>query len=197
MHAGAGVDRFETINGPEDGTEFAVTRAPFDIGGDPGCAVNARLDDDVKRYHARAAVVAKGYRIRSLAGAPIYVNGKRAGRIRSRIARNKDIVKAGRTEFVVHIAEGGLASRSTGMPTESDVAWALRSLGKGSLGIFGILRRLMGSGLVKWLVFLAIGTAVMSYFFPAFGATVRMWLEWAWAWTMYGMQRLMVQVTGG
>src|SRR5690606_5710267 len=90
-------DSFEIINGPEDGTEFPIARAPFDLGSDPGCGVAIRLDDAVVRFHARVTAVAGGYRIRRITDTPVYVNGLRVGRIRSRIVRAKDVVKVGRT----------------------------------------------------------------------------------------------------
>ncbi len=71
-------DRFEIVNGPEDGMAFPVTRSPIAIGVDPGCNVQVRLDADVVRVHARAMAVAEGYRIRRTGPKPVWVDGKRA-----------------------------------------------------------------------------------------------------------------------
>lgn len=196
MYTARGVDRFEIINGPEDGTEFALTRAPFDIGSDPGCTVSARLDEEVNSYHARAAAAGKGYRIRSLAGYPVWVNGRRAGRIKSRLARDKDIVKVGRTEFMVHLAEGGLATRSFGTPGESDWAYAMRGGGRALLGVLGLGRWLYNVRFMRLLVFLALGIGVASLIFPGFGYSVLAWLKWGFAWGMYYLQRLIASIRG-
>lgn len=184
MYAAPGADRIEIINGPEDGTEFIITRAPFDIGGDPGCVVNARLDEEVKLYHARASVVSKGYCVRSLAGAPVWVNGKRAGRIRSRVARDRDIVRVGRTEMMVLLADGGLASRSYGLPAESDFSYALRSLGRFLLGLLRFGGGMLSHGKIRTLVAIAVLVGVASFVSP----TVRAWVFYLWAWAVYYAQ---------
>ena len=181
MYATAGADRLEIVNGPEDGTEFVITRAPFDLGSDMGCVVNARLDEEMKLYHARASVVSKGYCVRSLAGAPVWVNGKRAGRIRSRVARHHDIVRLGRTEFMVLLADGGLASRSYGLPAESDASYALRILGRFFLGTLRFGTGLLSNGKIRTLVILAVLLAIASAVSPV----VRYWVHYAWLWVFY------------
>jgi len=159
-----GGDRFEIINGPEDGTECPIGRSPFDIGSDPGCAVAIRLDDSVKRFHARATTVAGGYRIRSIADGPVWVNNKRVGRIQSRIAREKDIVTVGRTEIMVRTSEGGLASRSRGLPTESDAAWTLREATKLISRVSRVVLRIAKRGVFSkfFLLFLLIGIVYVA-----------------------------------
>lgn len=122
-------DLLEIINGPEDGTEFPISRAPVILGSDFGCAVNVRLDEDVQSLHARLTAVSDGYRVRKLRGGVLKVNGKNAGVIRSRILREGDILRAGNTELYLRCAADGLAKRSRGLPTENDVAWCLRVLG--------------------------------------------------------------------
>ena len=176
-----GGDRFEIINGPEDGTECPIGRSPFDIGSDPGCAVAVRLDDGVKRFHARATTVAGGYRIRRVADAPVWVNGKKVGRVQSRIAREKDIVKVGRTEIMIRTSEGGLASRSRGMPTESDFAWTFREASKFVTRFAKLAFRIGKRGVFSkfFLAFIAIGVAyVMS-------PTARRYIDSGFAWSKY------------
>ncbi len=194
MYATPNADRFEIINGPEDGTEFPLTRSPFELGADPGCAVHSRLDEDVKLYHARASVVSKGYCIRSLAGAQVWVNGKRAGRIRSRVARAKDVVRIGRTEFVVHLAEGGLASRSYGMRMESDLTYALRSSARGARKLLGSMGGLLSHGKIRVLVLVAIITATACYLSPTFRYNFFTYAYWARDWIIYGFQWSMFQL---
>ena len=119
-------DCFEVINGPEDGTEFVITRTPVFIGQDHSCAVNVRLDTSVRPCHARVTVVSDGYRIRSADGAPVYVDGKRAGVIRSRVLRPGGQVQVGSTLLALDCSPDGLASRSRGIVAESDLAWAIQ-----------------------------------------------------------------------
>lgn len=197
MYATAGADRFEIINGPEDGTEFPVTRAPFDIGGDPGCAVNAQMDEEVRMFHARVAVVSKGYCIRSLKGAPVWVNGKRVGRFRSRVARARDVVRVGRTEFMVHLAEGGLASRSYGLPMESDFRYALRSLGRALAFLLGFFGRILTHRRIRFLVVIAVLVGIACIVSPPFRAWFTYWMSYAWAWIVYGFQWALYQIRGG
>ena len=171
-------DRFEIVSGPEDGTEFPILRVPFDIGLDPACAVNIRLDQAVEPMHAQVTVVSEGYRIRSMGGGKLWVNGKRVGTVRSRIARNGDVLKAGNTELCLVTAADGLASRSHGVATESDGAWVLRYLVKGlgyTIKQFALHVRLLwrsiryfsGAWIVKLLIFAGV-VGGLGYFFPGF-----------------------------
>jgi len=185
MHATAGADHFEVINGPEDGSEFVITRTPFEIGSDPGCTVCSRFDSQMKMYHARVTAVSKGYSIRSLAGGGVWVNGKRAGRIRSRVLRAKDHLRVGSTEFVVHLAEGGLASRSYGMRMESDFVYALKGLGKALMAPMSLLAWLLSSGKIRLLAVVLALLGIASIASPAFGAEVASWIRWGWDWTVY------------
>jgi len=178
-------DCFEIVNGPEDGTEFPIARAPFDIGADPGCGVSIRLDDAIVRFQARITAVAGGYRVRRIADAPVWVNGSKAGRIRSRIARSKDIIKVGRTELCVRIAEGGLASRSYGLPTESDASWALRALVRTLRKTIGWVLGLARGGVFSKLLFAAAVLAVASFFSPWVRYYVFYALDWAAYWVRY------------
>ena len=119
-------DSLSIVNGPEDGSTFAILRSPFTIGRDSTCAVHVLLDTAVQLEHARLAVVSDGYRVRSVAGAPVFVGGKRAGVVRSRILTSGKILRIGNTELVLQCASGGLASRSRGIAAENDIVWLFR-----------------------------------------------------------------------
>lgn len=163
-------DVFEVINGPEDGMEFPISRTPVDIGRDPGCGIHVGFDPDLKPFHARVTVVSEGYRIRRLAGSPVYVNGKRVGMIRSRIVRHGGFLLVGNTELAVRCVADGLASRSMGLPSESDIGWLLRILARGAARtlwwMMRLLRALTGR-LFWWLLLLAAGAAALWTFRPA------------------------------
>ncbi len=184
--AGGYPDTFEIVNGPEDGTEFPVTRTPVDIGADPGCGVLIQCDRNVQRFHARVTVVSEGYRIRRLHGGPIYVDGRRAGALRSRIARNNSLITVGGTELMVSCAPDGLASRSHGLPTESDLGWALRLF---IPFLFSVLktplqwvRNLLGRHF--WLIAVAAAIiGIIAYSRPRL-------LIWAWYWVLLGFDWL-------
>lgn len=119
-------DRFEVINGPEDGAEYPLTRVKMDLGSAQECAVQLRLDPKVRPRHALVSVVSGGYRIRRVEGTPVYVNGKRTGVVRSRIIRKGGVLQIGETELYLHCTEDGLASRSQGLVSDSDLGWILR-----------------------------------------------------------------------
>lgn len=121
-------DAFEIVNGPEDGVAFPLIRSPFNIGASADCAVYLNFDKKVFPEHARVNVVSNGYRIRSISGTPVYINEKRSGMVWARIARDGDIVRVGETSLCVVCAPDGLAKRSIGMPTDSNLVWLLRSL---------------------------------------------------------------------
>lgn len=119
-------DTLAVINGPEDGTEFALTHRGFAVGADGNCAVNIRLDQLVREVHARAEVISEGYRFRSANGARLYVNNRPVGVIRSRIARHGDVLRVGGTDLVLTCGAEGLAHRSRGLRRQSDWIWAVR-----------------------------------------------------------------------
>ncbi len=162
-------DHFEIVNGPEDGTEFPVTRTPVDIGHDPGCGVHVQLDSKVKLIHARVTVVSDGYRVRRLANAPVYVNGKRAGVVLARVVRTGGVVQVGETQLALQCSPDGLASRSHGMPSESNLGWALRifyrKLMLGVRIVWRTLRSLLGR-FFWFAVLAAIVLGLVAYFRP-------------------------------
>ncbi len=182
-------DHLEIVNGPEDGTRFPINRTPMDIGCDGSCGIFVALDPEVKRHHARVTVVSDGYRIRRLGGAgPVYVNGKRVGIIRSRIVRHAGIVRVGDTELCLLAAPEGLASRSYGLPTESDIAWLLRLLGaqvidfaqwarRTVIGLLSFLSRHWFMALMLLGFFFWLRTDIFWWLFNTLGHYLY-WLRW-------------------
>jgi len=177
-------DRFIVVNGPEDGTEFPVIRAPFHIGSEPSCRVSIRLDSAVRPLHALATVVSDGYRLRRLDRTPLFVDGKRAGMLRSRIVRSGGTVQVGQTLLVVACAPDGLARRSRGIVTESDLAWFAKHLiGKLVAAVRGLLRwvlGLFGRLITSWL---AIGS--MLFLLYVFWSPLRWRVNHFFSWLYY------------
>jgi len=169
-------DMLEVLNGPEDGTEFPISRAPVIVGMDLDCDVNVRLDESIEPLHARLTAVPDGYRVRKIRGGRLLVGGKRAGVFRSRVLRDGGILQVGNTEFCLKCAPDGLAKRSRGLPAESDLFWTLRT---GGTRLFGVLRRAFqrprgGLGrLVRFLFVLFVGAMAFGYFWPGTARQVR------------------------
>ncbi len=124
-------DRFEIVNGPEDGIDFPITRTPIDVGADPACGIFLSIDKAVRPVHARISVVSGGYRVRSISGAPVLVDGKRSGVVLARIVRSGGMVRIGDTTLCLLCEPDGLADRSLGVPLESNLAWLIRLLLRG------------------------------------------------------------------
>ncbi len=172
-------DSLTVVNGPEDGTEFSLTRAPFTIGHDDRCAISIRLDSGVEKIHAHVTAAGDGYRVRRTTGKPVHVDGRRAGKVRSRILRSGQCLKVGCTELIIECSPDGLASRSRGMVHESDWAWGFRAAFSGSLGLFrGLLR--VAAASYRWLLRHKQGIAAIVFillylFVPPFRTFVRYW----------------------
>ncbi|HOE65183.1 MAG TPA: FHA domain-containing protein [Candidatus Hydrogenedentes bacterium] len=179
MNAGI-TDAFVVINGPEDGAEFPVVRAPLRIGQDIACEIPVRLDSDVRPVHALVTTVSDGYRVRQLDAAPVYVNGKRAGMFRSRIVRSGGIVQVGHTQLAVECVPDGLAARSHGIVSETDLGWLMegfvRILGRSAMGtvrlLFGFLGKLRTNALLVAAILIAL-----YFFVPSFRDRVA-WAAW-------------------
>lgn len=175
MRAAGQADCFIVVNGPEDGTEHPIVRAPLYIGSDATCGIVIRLDKDVGSRHAFVTVVSEGYRFRSVEGHPVFVDGKRAGALRSRIARHGGVVQIGHTLLAIDCASDGLAQRSRGIASESDLGWALQivarkgwKLLRRTVGAFGaLLSRLLTS----WVVIAAL-LFLLYLFWPRFNAWI-------------------------
>lgn len=183
MRSGGEPDRFEVVSGPEDGTEFQITRTPFDIGTDAGCGIALRLDQEVRRIHARVTVVAEGYRVRRMGNGPVWVDGRRAGLVRSRIVRSGGVVRVGGTDLFFAAAPEGLASRSYGLPQESDLGWMLRILVRWLTrlvpGLFRFVQESFGGTLKLLLPFIALLFAI-EYFWPGMLGEARYYAWQAW-----------------
>ncbi len=162
-------DMLEVINGPEDGTEFPIARAPVIVGMDMACEVNVRLDETIDPFHARLTVVSDGYRVRKIRGGRLAVNGKRTGVFRSRILRAGDILEVGNTELYLRCSPEGLAKRSRGLPTESDFFWTLKTVGKRAIRLVSVRllfpQHAVGR-LIRLLVILFVGATIVGYFWP-------------------------------
>ena len=184
-------DTFEVVNGPEDGSVFAITRSPCDMGADPGCAVNITMDPHVRAMHARMTVVADGYRIRRVQGDAIRVNGRRTGRLFSRIVRHGGTVQVGGTLLCLQCVPDGLAGRSHGLPTDSDAAWLMRSLFRKLFLVVRVLwrsvRALLNNAL-GWIVSLLVLLALLSFFIPGLRLWLSQWLQYYWARLLYMIQ---------
>jgi len=190
----AGPDVFEVLNGPEDGAAFPVTSRAFSIGADPACAIAVRFDPAVLPHHARVSVVPDGYRVRRADQAPVLVNGKRAGFIRSRIVRSGDNVQVGQTLLGLECSPDGLASRSRGVVTENDIVWALRHGGR---NLFRWLRRvalcpmrLFGKLAGSWLT--VVAALILLYaLWPGFRWHVGRVASTIYRYVLYGIERLL------
>lgn len=168
MKAAGMPDALTILNGPEDGTEFPITRRGFVVGRDPSCYVNVRLDHDIAAMHGRVTAVADGYRVRSIAGVPLFVNQLRAGILRSRVLRSGDVLRIGHTELVLECAPDGVASRARGLSFENDFTWAIR---RSAASIFALSRAALVLAFnLTWRVwtrwkFLALMGGIAAYVF--------------------------------
>jgi len=187
-------DLFEVLNGPEDGASFPLVGARADMGSDPDCHVLVRLDPGVMPRHARVSVVADGYRIRSLERPCAVVDGKPAGLIRSRIVRHGGTVRVGQTELALVCAPDGLASRSRGLPQESDLSWALRisavHVTAFAMALWRGLRRLLGRLLVP-VVLLVLLLMAIAFFLPSLFDYLRAYARWGMDWVRYYIGRML------
>ena len=191
MRAAGQADCFVVVNGPEDGAEFPIVRAPFHIGHDSGCAVTLRLDKGIEDFHALVSVVSDGYRIRKARDKTIYVDGYAAGSLRSRIVRDGGMVQIGQTLLILDCSPDGLARRAHGISTDSDIVWVAREaftyiakfLKRAGGTIFGIVRRIVTS----W-----IALAAIAFLFYLFFRPFRVWLN---SWVHYGFWWVWYRIT--
>ena len=176
-------DMLTVINGPEDGAEFSIVRAPFTIGGVDSCFINIRLDSGVFGIQAEGNAVEDGYSIRIMSNAPIYVNGKKVGRYRSKVLRAGQLLKVGATELMLECAQGGLASRSKGIKPKGDSARLAKSFLSAAFKrgntllprVYAFIRRLLWAILKRWQ-FATIAALVLGYFFvPGFRGVLEHW----------------------
>lgn len=175
-------DMLEIINGPEDGTEFPISRAPLIIGSDRSCEVNVRLDEAVQRYHARLTAVGDGYRVRKIHGGNLAVNGKTAGVIRSRVLREGNVLTVGNTELYLRCAPDGLARRSRGLPVENDIVWTVRVLVRKLWSAIWWVGTLSGglSRFVRGLAILFVVASIAGYFRPGLPREIQYFVYQGW-----------------
>ena len=174
-------DSLIIVNGPEDGSEFAIIRSPLKVGSDPTCPVCITLDPSVEEQHVLLSATAAGYRVRQAGMSPVYVDGKKAGAIRSRMLRPGSYLEVGHTVLALECAPDGLAARSHGGVKDSDVAWALM---RGARWGFQIVSDVV---LFFWRTFFNLATSklgilailILLYFFwPTFHYHVNNVFRW-------------------
>jgi hypothetical protein len=164
------IDQIVIVNGPQDGTEFPIIRAPFDLGRDRSCTVHIDLDSSVQPLHARVSAVPKGYRIRNCGAGSVFVDAKRVRSYRSRVVRSRGLVQVGHTLLMVRCAPDGLAARSHHVIGQSDLIWlgqhalhevflALRSV---CLWLYRLICRVLSS----WMGVCAV-LVLLYIFWPA------------------------------
>ena len=109
-------------------------------------------------------------------GRGVFVDGKRAGTVRSRMLRDGGMVRVGHTVLVLDCAADGLASRSWGVGSESDLLWAGRQGVKSLYGAFrwmvGLLLRMAGPFARRWRRSLVIGVVLLCLVYPRFRYTL-------------------------
>ncbi|MCC6144186.1 MAG: hypothetical protein IT368_10315 [Candidatus Hydrogenedentes bacterium] len=176
-------DRLEIINGPEDGSSFPLTRTPADVGSDFACAVAPRMDGSIARFQARLTSVSDGYRVRRRGEGKVFVNGRRAGLVRSRLLRHGGVLQVGETFLCLQCGPNGLASRGHGLVADSDLIFVLRQAWrKGGLLVrlpWRILRATLRR--LGWLFILGMGTGMLIWYLrPGWLYTAWLWLHWAW-----------------
>lgn len=175
MSQAPGTDLLHVVNGPEDGVGFPLVRTPVEVGSDPAAPIRLSLDPGVEPLHALVTVVSEGYRVRRTAGEPVFVDGKRAGMFRSRVLRDGQMIQVGQTLLCLECAPGGLAKRSRGMASQSDLVWtltsAVRGLGRAARGLVNFMLRVFGRLMSSWLAIAGLAFLII-YFVPS----IRYWV---------------------
>jgi len=183
MRAAGQADCFVVVNGPEDGSEFPIVRAPFHVGHDSGCTVALRLDKGIEDLHALVTVVSDGYRIRKVRDRPIYVDGRPTGTLRSRVVRSGGMVQVGQTLMILDCSPDGLARRSRVIVSESDLGWMLTAAGRRAWslarGTFSTLLRYTRRILTSWVGIASI-LIVLYIAWPQFRRWVQYIVRWLW-----------------
>lgn len=172
-------DSLAVINGPEDGNLFPIAGSPCHIGSDVLCQVQVRLDRTVQAKHVMLTPAHGGYRVRCTAGAPAYADGRRVGRLHSRILLPGSVLQVGHTALLLKCASGGLAERFTGVDLHGDLSWSLRMVAHGLRAGLSNLLTLIADLLAmlrrNWKVVLPIALVVGYFFAPP----VRNLILWA------------------
>lgn len=174
-------DTLTVTKGPEDGVSFSLTSSPLALGRDPTCEVGLRLDITVQPFHARVSLAKGGYRVRRLTGAPVYVEGRGCGKLRSRVLRAGQVVKVGYSEMLLTCSPEGLVATRGSHWMESDFVWTLRILGRYVprilSWILGRLWSVVRAAARHWFILGAGTVALLAAVFPPF----REFLQSAWA----------------
>lgn len=196
MRAPGQPDAFVVVNGPEDGSEHAIVRAPFQIGSDDSCSVTIRLDKGVEPRHALITSVAKGYRVRRLTAAPVYVEAKRTGMMRSRIVRDGGTIQIGHTLLTLDCAPDGLAYRCQGMVSESDLAWVAERAASGGFRLIrralNLLVSLFGRIITSWVAVVAVCVVLYLTVNPFYYG-----VNSVFSWVFYQLQRVVQLIMNG
>jgi hypothetical protein len=127
------------------------------------------------------SVVSDGYRIRKARNKPIYVDGRPAGALKSRIVRDGGMVQIGQTLLILDCSPDGLARRTHGIATDSDIVWALSEgatqvlsfVRRATSLVFRIVRRIVTS----WTAMLAIAFLLYVFWRP-FHLWTNYWFWW-------------------
>lgn len=143
MRSAGSPDVFIVLNGPQDGTEFPIGAPAIEIGQDNSCTVNLQLDQNVQPVHAIATAMGTGYTIRANTNAPVFVEGKKATRFKSRVIRPGEIMRVGYTDLLLECSPDGMSGRSEGIPLQNDFAWAAKNIFRSAIGVLEQLGRLV------------------------------------------------------
>jgi hypothetical protein len=168
-------DEFEIINGPEDGSLFPLVRVPAYLGAGADCAVQIATDPAVLPRHVCITAASSGFRLRLVEGGGVMVNGRRAGRLFSRIAREGDVVRVGNTYLVLRTSPEGLARRSMGLAPDSDFLFALGKVGRMvRLLLRGVFRSVRGvfRNVISMIITVLVIAVLLSFFVPG----LRLWM---------------------
>jgi len=142
MRSAGSPDVFIVLNGPQDGTEFPIGTTAVEIGQGNSCTINLQLDQNVQPIHAIATATGKGYSIRATTNAPVFVEGKKATRFKSRVLSSGEIMRVGYTDLMLECSPDGMSGRSQGIALQNDFGWAAKNLLKVGIGILERLGRL-------------------------------------------------------
>ena len=162
-------DEFEIINGPEDGSSFPLVRVPAYLGASAECAVQVATDPAILPKHVCITAASSGFRLRLVEGDGVLVNGRRAGRVFSRIAREGDVIRVGNTYLVLRTSPEGLARRSLGIAPDSDFLFMLGKLGRVVRLLLRMLFRTargVFSNVLSMVITLLVIAVLLSFFIP-------------------------------
>ena len=175
------LDTFVVVNGPEDGAEFTVSRSPVHVGSDSNSHIVLRLDNGVELEHCKLSAENGGYRVRGVGKGRSYVDGKRVGLVRSRIAKEGSTVQIGNTMMVLECAPDGLARRNRGVGPAADLIWAVRTLVTESWravsGLSRLIFDMLRSFYSSWIA-IAIILAIVYFTVPAFKYRADNFIGW-------------------